>query len=137
MLSPYALTSSLSFPSGLTVSGGGATITGNSSVTGTLSVSGTLSGAGIVSMLSPYALTTSLPVPYIAGNGIKFIAATGTATPASFYIAADPNYPCYCTGVAASGVIGNTTGGLNIIGNSTITGTVSYTHLTLPTIYSV
>ena len=70
LLSPYATTtsmsSSLSFPDGLTVSGGGATITGNSSIAGGLSVSGALSGAGVTSMLAPYALATNVPPNFYA-----------------------------------------------------------------------
>ena len=111
---------------GLTVVSGGATITGDSSVTGALSVSGTLSGAGITSLLSPYALKTSLPVPYVAGNGIRFAAATG-ALSGSYYIQQDSNYPSYCTGLVATGQIGNTTGGMSIVGSSTLTGALTVT----------
>ena len=52
---------------------------------GNLSVAGTLSGAGIIAMLSPYALTSNL-TSYYAGTGMTFAyPTTGTRGPGGHY----------------------------------------------------
>ena len=106
----------------LSVTSGGASITGSTVaqdiICTTLTASGTVSGAGFANLLSPYALATSIS-RYTARDPIYF-SLVGTFN--------SPDLGKWAIGIDSTKLI--TCTGLTSL-------SVSYTHLTLPTIYSV